>query len=79
MGPAVHVAVMAQHTNFLIVKELFRSLSLINTVPVPVVLSFDTPTKMEPSIISEKYKFGSNCIVCYLQKTAIEICSSVIQ
>jgi hypothetical protein len=37
----------------------FKSLSQINSAPVPIVLSADTPTQMEPSFISEKCKlFG---------------------
>jgi hypothetical protein len=33
-----------QHTNLLILKGYFKSLSQINTVPIPVVLSTDIPT-----------------------------------
>jgi hypothetical protein len=41
------------HTNLLIVKGLFKSLSCINTAPVPTVLRIDVPTLMEPIFIGE--------------------------
>jgi hypothetical protein len=50
----IHVAVMAHHTNLMIVKKYFKSLSQINTAPIPTVLSIYIPTKMEPSFIGKK-------------------------
>jgi hypothetical protein len=38
------------------VKGYFKRLSRINTAPIPIVLSIDILTQMEPSFISEKCK-----------------------
>jgi hypothetical protein len=58
MGPTIREAVMAHHTNLLIVKGHFKLLLRINTAPIPIVLSTDIPTQMEPSFISEKQVLG---------------------
>jgi hypothetical protein len=53
------------HANLLIVKGHFKSLSRINTSPVPTVLSINTPSQLEPSVISEKCKFCAKGTVMY--------------
>lgn len=55
------------------------SLSWIYTAPVPIVLSTDTPTHMEPSFISAKCKFWVKNTVMYgPQKPFAKILSSVV-
>jgi hypothetical protein len=71
MGPTIREAVMAHHTNLLIMKGHFKRLPRINTTPIPIVLSIDLPTQMEPSFISEKCKFWvKNTVMYCLQKPA---------
>jgi hypothetical protein len=53
------------HTSILIVNEYFKNLSQINVALVPVVLSVDVTTQMEPSPISKKYKFWTKNITMY--------------
>jgi hypothetical protein len=46
-----------------------KSLSWINSVPVPIIVSIDLPTQMEPSFISKECKFWvKNSIMYCLQK-----------
>jgi hypothetical protein len=55
MGPTIRVPVMAHHTLLSSDREgHFCSLSPINIAPVPIVVSIDMPTQMEPSFIGEK-------------------------
>jgi hypothetical protein len=45
--------------------------SSINTAPVPIVLSIDIPTQMEPSFISKKCQFWvKNTVMYCLQKNS---------
>jgi hypothetical protein len=53
------------HINLKIMKGHFRRISQISTVPVPIVLSIDTPTQMEPSFMSEKCKFWVKNSIMY--------------
>jgi hypothetical protein len=74
MGFTIYVSVMAHHTPVLILMGHFKSLSQINTSPVPIVLSIDTPTQMELSFISEKCKFWVENIIMYcLQNPIIKV------
>lgn len=57
MGPIVCVAVVAHHTNLLIMKGNFRSLSQIKTAPVPIFLCIGVHTQMEQSFIGKKLKY----------------------
>jgi hypothetical protein len=57
------------HISLLILKGYFKSLSEINTAPVPIVLSIDIPTEMEPSFLRKICKFWfKNTIMYCLQK-----------
>jgi hypothetical protein len=56
------------HTNLLNVKGHFKSLSRINTVQIPIVLSIGTPTQMKPSFISEECKFWVKNTEMYCRK-----------
>jgi hypothetical protein len=58
MDPTIHEAVKAQHTNLLIMLGYFKSLFLINTAPVPIVLSTDISSQKEPSFTGKERKFG---------------------
>jgi hypothetical protein len=49
MGPTIRVAVE-------IVRGHLKNMSRINTDSLPIVLSTDVPTQMEPSFISERYE-----------------------
>jgi hypothetical protein len=61
------------------VKGHFKRLLRINTAPVPIVLSIDIPTQMEPSFINEKCKFWVKEAVMYcLQKPVTKIHSSPV-
>jgi hypothetical protein len=52
------------HTNLLIMKGYFRSVSQINTAPIHIVLSTHIPTQMEPNVIATKYVLGQeHCLV----------------
>jgi hypothetical protein len=53
MVPTIHVAVMTPHTDILITKGYFKSLSQINTAPEPTVLSTDITTHMDQSLIGK--------------------------
>jgi hypothetical protein len=67
------------YTNPLIMKGHFKSLSQINTAPVLIVLSIDTPLHMEPSFVSGKCKFWSkNTIMYCLQKSVTKLLSSLV-
>jgi hypothetical protein len=59
MGPLIRVAVITHPplASLLIAKGHFKSMSGTNTAPVPIVLSIDITSQMEPSFISEKYNF----------------------
>jgi hypothetical protein len=54
MGFVVHVAAMAHHSSFFIVKGHSKSLSQSDTDLVPTVLIISVPTWMEPSVFSER-------------------------
>jgi hypothetical protein len=57
MGPINCVEVVAHHTNVLIMKGNLRSISQINTAPVPIFLGIGVLTQIEPSFISKKPKY----------------------
>jgi hypothetical protein len=56
MGSTIRVAVEMSHANVLIVRGHFKNMSRINTDSLPIVLSTDVATQMEPSFISERYE-----------------------
>jgi hypothetical protein len=60
------------HVNLLIMKGHFKSLSQINIVPVPIVLSIDIPTNMEPSFVSENMSFGLRTSSCTAHKKQVK-------
>jgi hypothetical protein len=74
MGPIIREAVMAHHTNLLIVKGRFKRLSRINNAPIPIVLSTDIPTQMGPRFISEKCKFWVKNTVMYCLQKPVKKC-----
>jgi hypothetical protein len=55
-------------------KGHFRSLSQINTASIPVVLSLDTPTQIEPSFISENANSGSRTLSYTACKNQLQKC-----
>jgi hypothetical protein len=75
MGPIVCVAVVAHHTNLLIMKGNFRSLSQIKTAPVPIFLCIGVHTQMEQSFIGKKLKYWvkNTVMYCLDKKTVTKI------
>jgi hypothetical protein len=53
-------------------KGHFKSLSQINPAPVPVVLSTDKPTQVEPSFMSENVSFGSRTLSRIARKNQLQ-------
>jgi hypothetical protein len=81
IGPAIHIALMAQHMNLLIVEGQFKSLSWINTATVPV-LSIHMFTLKAPTLISEKCKVWVKNTVVYCPQepvTKMRFCTRLLK
>jgi hypothetical protein len=59
LGPTIRVAAAAaaQHTRIFRSEGVLQEYSWMNNAQIPVVLSIDTPTQMEPSFFNKKLKF----------------------